>query len=433
MKKSTIILVMVVQFALLVIFHNLYTFFKGFEAVDLTQIQDPVQLMDNIKKIKSMFFILFIITSLFFLGSTFYLSAQFRKFKSKPEAGGIPPLQDYLRELKDSETELKTLLEQQQAHVLEKEELNKTIINNINSAVIFLNRAGRIDIFNTVAQQLFSRSYVIAKNNLPEKVLEKYPGILRFLDENEDREASKEITCGDQVFRADLNPLENIGQLLMVKDITEEKKKEEIHRQNQNFIMLGEMTAFLAHEVRNSLGVIYGYSKTIDTNRDKIEKVNKEIHFLSDMMERFLNFSRPIEVQKKLEIDLVDLLGAISRENELALETDQEKVLLESDAALLRPVFSNLCINSKEAGADRLKVSIKRKKNKNLEILLTDNGKGIAPEVKEKIWYPFFTTKEKGTGMGLAVIRKIVNTLKGEISLHETGPGGTTFKIVFYS
>ena len=67
------------------------------------------------------------------------------------------------------------------------------------------------------------------------------------------------------------------------------------------------------------------------------------------------------------------------------------------------------------------------------EVVVESKLVKIDTEVKEKIWYPFFTTKEKGTGMGLAIIRKIVNTLKGEISLKETGPGGTIFKIIFYS
>ena len=432
MKKTTIVLVLVIQFFLLLIFQNIYSLFKGFENVDLREIKNPQLLMNDIIRIKNIFSLLFIVTSLFFLGTAIYLGVLFKKSKLRPEIKGIPPLHDYLLELKDSETELKNLVEQQQAHVIQKEELNKNIINNINSAVIFINQAGRIDIFNAVAQQLFSQSYANAKNNLPRHVLGKFPGIVDFVQANTDRKVSTEITSEDRVFWVDLNPMGNIGQLLMVKDITEEKKREEIDRSNSNFIMLGEMTAFLAHEVRNSLGVIYGYTKTIDTGKDKIQKVNKEIHFLTAMMESFLAFSKPVQVQNKEEIDLAALLAKIAREKEIILESNRENVMLESDPSLLRPVFSNLLLNSKEAGADRVEVSFKPKKNNGLEIRLRDNGKGIVEDVKGKIWYPFFTTKEKGTGMGLAIIRKIVNTLGGEISLVETGPPGTTFKIVFY-
>jgi signal transduction histidine kinase len=137
-------------------------------------------------------------------------------------------------------------------------------------------------------------------------------------------------------------------------------------------------------------------------------------------------------VDKKQEVNLAELLDKLSDEVGITLGLDPGNLVLGSDPALLRSVFLNLLLNSKEAGANRVITTFKKKKNKDIEILFQDNGKGIDAEVKEKIWYPFFTTKEKGTGMGLAIIRKIVNTLKGEISLAETGPGGTTFKIIFY-
>ena len=433
-KTTTTVLILVIQFFLLIIFQNIYSLFKGFEAVDIQTLDNPAGLMENIKNIKNMFSVLFIVTSLFFLGTAVYLGLQYKKARHKPEAkGGIPPLQDYLLELKGSETQLKDLVVRQQANVVEKEELNKSIINNINSAVIFLNQAGRIDIFNAVAQQLFAQGFANAKNNLPEKVLSKFPEICEFLRKHENTKVSQEISSDERVFFVDLNPIENVGQLLLVKDITEEKKQEEIDRRNGNFIMLGEMTAFLAHEIRNSLGVIYGYTKTLQPPSDKIDKVNKEINFLSTMMESFLKFSRPVEVHKKPEIDAAELLGKIARENKLNLELSQEKMVVGSDPALLYSVFSNLLLNSREAGADRVEVSYKQKRNKDREIRLKDNGGGIDPELKEKIWLPFFTTKEKGTGMGLAMIRKIINSLNGEISLAESSAKGTTFKIVFYS
>ena len=433
MKKTTTILLLVIQLFLLIIFQNIYSLFKEFGEVDLTQIRDPSRLMENIKSLARMFSVLFIVTSLFFIATAVYLGVQFKKSKLKPEIKGIPPLQDYLLQLKGSEKELKDLVEKQQVHVVTKEELSKSIINNINSAVIFLNQSGRVDIFNAVAEQLFSQSFANAKNNLPTKVFAKFPEISEFLEENENQKISKEINTNERIFFVDLNPIENIGQLVIIKDITEEKKREEIDRRNSNFIMLGEMAAFLTHEIRNSLGVIYGYTKTIKTDKNKTGKVNKEINFLTTLMESFLNFSRPIEVEKKQEVNVAELLDKLSIELGVTLSLKSGDLMLESDPALLRSAFLNLLLNSKEAGADQITATFKKKKNKDIEILWQDNGKGIDAEVKEKIWYPFFTTKEKGTGMGLALIRKIVNTLKGEISLAETGPGGTKFKIVFYA
>jgi len=149
------------------------------------------------------------------------------------------------------------------------------------------------------------------------------------------------------------------------------------------------------------------------------------------MMEIFLNFSRPVTINKEEEIDLVTMLQKIAAEKEIAADVPAEPVFIKNDAVLVQSIFSNLVLNSKEAGADKIKVTFK--KGKNLEISLNDNGKGIDPKIRGKIWYPFFTTRDKGTGMGLPSIRKVINTLKGEIALKESGSDGTTFKIVFYS
>jgi len=435
MKKTTVILLLVILIFLIFIFQNIYTLFKGLEEVDLTQIKNPLSLMQNIQKIRKIFSSLTIVTGLLIIGTGFYLAFLIKKTGLKPEFKAfktIPPLQDYLLQLKGSETQLKDIVEKQKEHVTEKEELNKSIINNINAAVIFLNQTGRINIFNAVAEQLFSQSFANARNNELDKILSKFPEIIEFVNANEDTRTSGEVVSNDRIFFIDVNPLGDIGQLLIIRDVTEEKKKEEIERKNSNFVMLGEMAAFLAHEVRNSLGVIYGYTKTIKAVKEKTktQKVNKEINFLTAMMESFLNFSRPVTVDKTEEIDLVSILKKISAETGIELDIDQEKVTLESDPALIRSIFSNLLLNSKEAGADRVEVEVK--KDKELEILFKDNGKGIDGEIKEKIWFPFFTAKKKGTGMGLAIIRKIISTLNGEISLTETGPGGTTFKIIFY-
>ena len=428
MKKTTTILVLVLELFLLIIFQNIYSLFNEFGEVDLRQINDPSRLMENIKSITRMFSALFIVTSLFFMATAIYLGFQFKKSKPKPGIEGIPPLQDYLLELKGSERELKDLVEKQQVRVMTKEELNKSIINNINSAVIFLDRSGRIDIFNAVAEQLFSQSFTNARNNLPAKVFAKFPGISEFLEDNEDQKISKEILTSDRVFFVDLNPIENIGQLVIIKDITEEKKREEIDRRNSNFIMLGEMTAFLTHEIRNSLGVIYGYTRTIKTDPDKTGKVNKEINFLTVLMESFLNFSRPVEVEKMQEINLAELLDKLSREVGITLDLGSRDLVLESDPALLHSVFLNLLLNSKEAGADRVTITFKKKRNQDLEIFFQDNGKGIDAGLKEKIWYPFFTTKEKGTGLGLAIVHKIVISHGGSIQV-DSSEKGTVFRL----
>jgi len=356
----------------------------------------------------------------------------------------LPPLQDYLLKLKDSETELKNVVRQQQESVTKQDELNKSIINNINAAVLFIDPSQRIEIFNRVAEDLFSQSFAHAKNNKLDVILHKFPGIPRFVDENEEKTQAlfSEIEQNEKIYRIDLIPVEKIGKLIIVKDITEEKNRERIDRMHKNFAMLGEMTAFLAHEVRNSLGVIYGYTRTIlpangeiekEKLSQKVEKVNKEINFLSTMMESFLNFSKPVKVEKKEKINLTSLMEKIADEKKIEVKLEAGNTVIESDKALICSVFSNLLLNAKEAGADRVDIEVGAHEDEHVEILVKDNGRGIDDKTRDKIWYPFFTTKKKGTGMGLAIIRKIINSLNGDIFLVDTGSKGTTFKITFYN
>ncbi|MCP5052717.1 MAG: hypothetical protein GY940_36455 [bacterium] len=440
MKKATIILVLIILIVLLFVFQTLYTWFSDLESVNFAAIRNPRGVMQNIAKMRKMFSALSMMVGLLVIGTGIYLMIQFKKPKPKEGIAPIPPLQNYLLQLKGSETQLKDMVEKQQVHVTEKDELNKSIINNINAAVMVLNPSRRVDTFNTVAQQLFSQSFVNVKNNLLGAVLSKYPEIVTFVDTNAEEKTSAEVQSNGRYFSIDSNPLENIGQLVIVRDITEEKRREEFERNNGNFIMLGEMAAFLAHEVRNSLGVIYGYTKTIKSEKEKTktEKVNKEINFLTAMMENFLNFSKPVKVTKGETIDLAVLFQSVADETGIALELEPKKggepagVLPDTDPALVHSIVSNLLLNAGEAGADTVEVSIDTPGDEKLEITLTDNGNGVPEDIREKIWFPFFTTKEKGTGMGLAIIRKIVHSLNGEIALTASGSEGTTFRITFY-
>jgi two-component system sensor histidine kinase PilS (NtrC family) len=323
------------------------------------------------------------------------------------------------------------MLEEQQVNVVKKEELNKSIIHNINAAVIFLNHADKIEIFNPCAEQMFVQSFANAKNNVLERVLSDFPEMVEFVQQNKGLRRSAEVTSSGRVCQIDLSPLGEIGTLIMIRDLTEEKMREEIDRRNKNFITLGEMTAFLTHEVRNSLGVIYGYMKTLKADSKKTQRINKEIQFLNAMIESFLNFSKPVRVEKREKVDLINILTKTCSEYKIGFTPPTEKMVLETDPALVRSLFSNMVLNAREAGADLIEIGVE--KEDFFELTLRDNGNGMDEKTKEKMWLPFFSTKEKGTGMGLAIVRKIVNSLNGEISLVESNKEGTTFKITFYN
>ncbi len=430
MKKSVVILLLILLLLLLFIFNNIYSLFKGFEKVNLAETVNQTKMLKNFKSVKDIFFGLFLLMGIFVVITCFYLVILFKKSRGKDPLKEIAPLQTYLHELKSSEQTLKDLVAKQKEHVVEKEELNKHIINNINSAIIFLNMAKQITTFNPPAESLLKQSYANARNNSLDKIMVKFPELLSFIQSHNQQPASREIKSRNIVFWVDVVPIENIGQLILIKDITDEKRREEVERVNKNFIMLGEMAAFLTHEIRNSLGVIYGYTKTIRSEPKKMKNVNKEINFLSTMMDSFLNFSKPVKVERSEQVNLTDLVTKLAKEQGLKSQIPVGDFHIENDKMLINSVFSNLMLNAKEARADRITLEFNQGKYR--EIYFSDNGKGIDTESADKIWYPFFTTKEKGTGMGLALVRKIIHSMNGDISLHKTSSQGTRFKITFY-
>lgn len=439
MKKYVIIILIIVQLLLLFLFQNLYFLFKELETVDLNDMKAKVELVDHIGQMKKTFSLFSILIGLFLIASGIYLGYLFKKSKDEIKFKDVSPLQTYLQELRNSEIELKGIVEKQQEKVSGKEELSRSIVNNINAAIIFLNQFNRIDIFNVNAEKMFNQSYVNARNNNLENVLRPFPELISFLNANQGKKVYSDIESSGKIFRLDSIPMKKTGTLIIIRDITEDRQREEIDRRNKNFIMLGEMTAYLTHEMRNSLGAIYGYAKALQSElkntgkqkiAHKVNKVNQEIELLTASMESFLNFSKPISVEVKKEINIIELIKKIGQENKIKINLPRTEVILKSDPVLINSIFSNLVLNAKEAKADRIDITFENQEP--MEILFRDNGQGMKSEIHEKIWLPLFTTKEKGTGMGLAIVRKIVNSLQGDIRLIESTLKGTTYKIVLF-
>ncbi len=308
--------------------------------------------------------------------------------------------------------------------------MNRSIINTVHLGVIFISAEDKIEIFNPAAQALFQRSLASAKNNSLAAVLQAHPALTAFIRSSE-RKSSAEIESAARIFYVDVVPVSDSGRLVLVRDVSDERNKEKIERQNANLMMLGEMAAALAHEIRNSLGVILGYSKAMRTEPEKTRKIVREINFLSEMMESFLQFARPVEKISRRKTDVGKVIVAAAAAQEMAVDMPENTLQLKSDPLLLNVIFSNLVLNARQAGAASLKVRFSDRTTP--ELTLADDGPGIAAAIRERIWLPFFSTREKGTGMGLATVKKLVSALNGDIQLVDDGQPGAKFRIVFYN
>jgi len=241
------------------------------------------------------------------------------------------------------------------------------------------------------------------------------------------------------------------GAICLFTDLTAIKDLEEQLRLKESLATVGELTAGIAHEFRNGLATIHGYSKLIDlktlpeTYRPYVQGIRAETESLSQVVTNFLNFARPAQLAMS-RIDLRAICERAAdevRPDARALGGDVEITgdfgLLEGDEVLLRQAFSNLLRNALEACADASiapKIEIVGEIDpvqKVWRIAVNDNGPGIAPALRERVFRPFFTSKRNGTGLGLALVQKIIVFHNGRITVASSPTGGASLQLTLPS
>lgn len=231
------------------------------------------------------------------------------------------------------------------------------------------------------------------------------------------------------------------GVICLFTDLSAVVDLEEQLRLKDTLARLGELTAGLAHEFRNGLATIHGYARLLNLNamtepdRKYVEGLRAETEALGQVVTNFLNFARPTQ----LALAPVDL-GQIARrvaeelEPEAAAHGGHVTVVgtwsvVDGDEVLLRQALSNLARNGLEASIEAGLPPVVRFEGavdqpaRQLRVQVVDQGPGIDPTLRERVFRPFFTTRRNGTGLGLALVQKIVVTHNGRIHA-AAGPGG---------
>ena len=220
--------------------------------------------------------------------------------------------------------------------------------------------------------------------------------------------------------------------------------------QSEKLSAFGQLSAGIAHEVKNPLTGILGYAQLSLRKIDKetslhknISVIEKEAKRCKAIIENLMKFARQEQVEFK-ETDLINVAGDALAIVDHQLSINRIKVIKQFDPALplisgnanqIQQVLINLMINSQQAmdgEPGTISLRIRNCNDKWVEIWLKDSGPGIDKEIQDKLFEPFFTTKKsgKGTGLGLSMSYGIINEHKGKILIHSTLGKGTTFVIV---
>jgi two-component system sensor histidine kinase AtoS len=236
-----------------------------------------------------------------------------------------------------------------------------------------------------------------------------------------------------------------IGVLVVINDITELKVLEARMRQSDRLAALGTLAAGLAHEIRNPLAAIKIFVQLLPKKisnpvfLDKFQvTVPRELNRINDLIESLLELARPPKLKFKVTsmTDCLTQVADLYRDKlhaaNIALEIDEKGPLPElwADGEHLLRAFSNLIMNATEAMPEGGKLAVRAKSSNNgVLIQFTDTGVGIDAAIREKIFNPFFTTKDRGTGLGLAMTHKIIAEHNGDIDVSSTPGAGTTFSL----
>lgn len=230
------------------------------------------------------------------------------------------------------------------------------------------------------------------------------------------------------------------------------RQAQEDARRAERLAALGQLSAGLAHEIRNPLGVIKGSAEILNQKLSAAEPLAKElsgyiyteVNRLSALVSRFLDFARPSQLNVSAE-DLTSLLEKCLKTVAEQIATNDVRVVREYapvlpraviDVELCEQVFTNLLLNACEAmdGHGQITIRINSVKSgdaapRELAVEIADTGPGVPAEMREQIFNPFFTTKKTGVGLGLAIVSKIVDSHGGSVKLTSAPGEGARFRV----
>lgn len=232
--------------------------------------------------------------------------------------------------------------------------------------------------------------------------------------------------------------------LAVFRDVTEKRELEEQLRKSDTLNVVGELAAGIAHEIRNPMTALKGFIQLLQGSVKEdfsmyFNVITSELSRIESIITEFLILARPqaIKFSKKdlgiIMKETTELLNAqaILVNVQMILEIEENLPLIYCEPNQLKQVFINVLKNAIEVmpNGGQIDVKIKQKDQDNLLVSITDRGSGIPEDKIKRLGQPFYTTKERGTGLGLMVSYKIIEEHQGQVDVESEEGKGTTFHI----
>ncbi len=339
------------------------------------------------------------------------------------------------------------------------------ILRHLNSGLLTIDARGHIIYFNQAAERILGYQEEQVKGMLCEEVFaERMPELAACLMDGITQETAhprkeieiinpdgKTIPLGvsTSILTEENNTLR--GVIAIFSDLTEAKQLEAKVRAADRLAAIGELSASIAHEIRNPLASISGSIEVLknsidvsDENARLMELVVKESHRLSRILTEFLQYARidrPAYTKVELCHIITDVIQILHHHESfhegirLNFEFDESIVYVVGDEDLIKQLLLNLAVNACESFARKpgqvtFRVVLNHPAN-TVELYVEDNGPGIPEREMKKIYQPFYSTKKEGTGLGLSIVHRVCTALKLNISIDSQVGVGTTFLIEF--
>ncbi|MFC1726880.1 nitrogen regulation protein NR(II) [candidate division KSB1 bacterium] len=337
------------------------------------------------------------------------------------------------------------------------------ILESMNTGVIVVNIQGRITIFNSAAQELtgYDGKEVLRKTYKHFFIRKESGKSKTPLDALQDKKIYRNVEKNIMLKSGDMIPVQSniapvvdkegsiIGAVETFIDLRAVNKLKEEVEKSKTLAALGEMSANVAHEIRNPLAGIGGYAALLerdledkDPRRQLVKKIIEGVSSLNKIATNLLFYTRPMRPSLRIE-NISYILEEVL--NWVQMEVEQEKREIQIvrdfsrtdylaciDPEIFMQVFLNIFKNAVQSidSSGKVEVKVKDIKETNrIAIEISDTGIGMDEEIKGKIFNPFFTTRSDGTGLGMAIVKKIIDSHGGEITLESEVGKGTRFLI----